>query len=322
MGLEKRILLISCILFCFSICNAQQEVLFSQYFFSQLTINPAYAGSDDGLSLTGLSRKQWIGLNGSPTTFALIAHSPFMDKPAANSSYSGDEKSGLKNKAGVGLVLFNDHVGVSNTFIASLAYSYKILLGSGRRLSFGLQASVLNFRQEFTTLDNLNLLDPVFQENVSVTAFNVGTGVFFETDRFYVGLSVPEIIENQLNSKNTSGESQLRQYFLTSGYVFYLSRLFKLKPTSMLRYTTGMPVQFDVSANLLYRDKFWTGVSYRYENTVVAIFEMLLSQKLRLGLAYDYSLSNINIVSKGSAEFMLNYTFIKTQKRIINPRYF
>jgi type IX secretion system PorP/SprF family membrane protein len=324
---KYRTFIIICGLFFFNVCKAQQEVLYSQYFFSQLAINPAYAGNDDNLNFTGLSKKQWLGIDGSPTTFSFIGHSPLFHKPSTINNYSG---TGIKqgrgfsdnNQVGLGLVLCNDHEGVDNTFISSFAYSYKILFNEVTRLSFGLQASILNFRQSFNQIDNLNTLDPVFQDNVSVTKFNVGSGVFYETVHYYVGLSVPEIIENKLTPKNASGESQLRQYFLTGGYVFYLSRLFKFKPTLLLRYTESMPAQFDLSANFLYRDKIWAGISYRYNNSVNIIGELLISQKLRLGIAYDYPLSKIHLVTNGSAEIMISYTFQKVKHRIINPRYF
>ncbi len=326
MGRNSTFMII-CGLCFFTLCKAQQEVLYSQYFFSQLAINPAYAGNDDNLNLTGLSKKQWFGIDGSPTTFSLIGHSPLFNKPSTINNYSGtDGKQGFfssdNNQVGLGLVIFNDHVGVNNTFISSFAYSYKILLNDEKRLSFGLQASILNFRQSFNKLDNFNALDPVFQDNITVTKFNIGSGIFYETDRYYIGLSVPEIIENNLAPKNASGESQLRQYFLTGGYVFYLNRLFKLKPTLLLRYTEDMPAQFDLNANFLYRDKIWAGISYRYNNSINIIGELLVSQKLRLGLAYDYPLSKIHLVTHGSAEIMVSYTFQKAKHRIINPRYF
>jgi len=322
----KRIITIVYAILLFTLCKAQQEVLYSQYFFNQLAINPAYAGNDDALNLTSLSRKQWFGMEGSPTSFSIFGHTPILNNHSGNNTSGKDKKysffSSENNQVGAGIVLFNDHVGVNNTFISNFAYSYKILLGEGQRLSFGLQGGIINFRQAFNKLDNIDPSDPVFQDNISITRFNFGSGVFFETERYYIGLSVPEIIENHLGNKNASSENQLRQYFLTGGYVFYLNLAVKVKPTFLVRYTDGLPPGFDIGANLLYKDKIWAGISYRYQNSINLIGELLVSPKMRIGLAYDYPISKIHLVTHGSAEIMLSYTFIKTKKRIINPRYF
>jgi type IX secretion system PorP/SprF family membrane protein len=320
MGLRKMYIIILCVLF-FTKGRAQQEALYSQYFFNQLAINPAYAGNHDALNITSLSRKQWFGLNGSPTTFSVFGHTPLLTNHAVNR----DAKPRFfspNNQIGLGMVLCNAHVGVSNNFLASFAYSYKILLSDEERLSFGLQGSILNFRESYSQLDNINTFDPVFRNNLSVTKFNFGTGVFYETDRYYAGLSVPEIIENHLNPENASGEKQLRQYFITGGYLFYLNLNLKIKPTFLLRYTDGLPPGIDVSANVLYKDKTWIGISYRYNNSVNLTGEFLISPKFRIGLAYDYPISQLHLVTHGSAELMLSYTFLKSTKRILNPRYF
>jgi type IX secretion system PorP/SprF family membrane protein len=323
MSLRCLFMIIFCVLF-FSVSRAQQDVLYSQYFFNQLAINPAYAGNDDVLNITGLSRKQWFGLNGSPTTFSVFGHTPLLTNHGVDRTYSDGKRHFFSpnNQIGLGMVLCSAHVGVSNNFLASFAYSYKILLSDEERLSFGLQGSVFNFHQLYNQLDNINTFDPVFQNNISVTKFNVGAGVFYETARYYAGLSVPEIIENHLNPENASGEKQLRQYFITGGYLFYLNLNIKIKPTFLLRYTDGLPPGFDISANVLYKDKTWIGISYRYNNAVSLIGEFLATSKFRIGLAYDYPISRLHLVTHGSAELMLSYTFQKSTKRIINPRYF
>jgi type IX secretion system PorP/SprF family membrane protein len=322
MNTIKYFVVIWSLFFCL-LSHAQQETLYTQYIFSQMTVNPAYAGNDDGLSLTSLSRKQWLGLKGSPTTFSLIGHMPLSDY---NTECRVSTKDGLipmnYRQAGLGIVVFNDKIGVNNTFLSSFAYSYKIKFSPGTRLSFGLQVSLLNFTQMFNQLDNPNTNDAVFQNNINVTRFNAGTGVFYESDRYYVGFSVPEIIENKLNPQNTSDDTQLRQYFLTGGYVFYLNSLYKFKPTILLRYTEGMPLQFDINAHFLYRDKVWLGCSYRYNSSINVMTELLLTDNFRFGLAYDYLISEINVATQGSVEVMLNYIFQNTKKRVINPRHF
>lgn len=313
-------------MFLFSVSKAQQEVLYTQYIFSQLAVNPAYAGDDDGLSLTALSRKQWFGLTGSPTSFSFMGQALLNNKNSECRSFAGGSDKRrlvpMNNKEiGLGFTLFNDRVGVSNTYLASFAYSYKIKYGHGRRLSMGLQASMLNYNNSLNRLDNPNINDPVFQDNVQASRFNVGGGIFYENDFYYIGFSVPQIFENSLNS-NGKADNTLRQYFFTSGYVFYLNRFYKFKPTIMVRYTEGLPTQFDLNANFLYRDKIWMGLSYRYTNSVNCILQLLLSDNFRMGLAYDYPINEINKVAHGSAEIMINYVFLKSKKRVSNPRYF
>lgn len=313
-------------LFIFSLVEAQQETLYTQYVFSQLSVNPAYAGNDDGLNFTALSRKQWFGLEGSPTNFSLIGQASLMNKKSECRLVSDKpNKRGLfpanNKQVGLGFVLFNDRIGVSNTYISSFAYSYKIKFSHGRRLSLGIQGSMLNYSQNLNQLDNPNTNDPVFRDNFQVTKYNVGAGIFYETERYYMGFSVPQILENTLNP-NSKSDKNLRQYFLTGGYVFYISRFYKFKPTIMTRYTEGLPVQFDLNANLLYREKIWLGCSYRYTNSLNLIFELLLTDNFRMGLAYDYPIGEINKVSHASAEIMLSYTFLRPKKRVSNPRYF
>jgi type IX secretion system PorP/SprF family membrane protein len=321
---SNRYIILIGILFLSAICQAQQEILYTQYVFSQLTVNPAYAGNDDGLSLTALSRKQWFGLQGSPTSYSFIGQA-LVGKRNSECRTLGSDGRGLvpldNKQEGLGVVLFKDQVGVSNTYLASFAYSYKIRFSHGERLSFGLQASMLNYSSLLNQLDNPNINDPVFENNVQATRFNVGAGIFYESDRFYFGASVPQLLENSLNT-NSKTDKTLRQYFFTGGYVFYLNRFYKFKPTIMARYTEGLPAQFDINANLLYRDKVWVGCSYRYTNSVNINLELLLSANFRMGLAYDYPISEINKVAHGSAEIMINYVFLKSKKRVSNPRYF
>jgi type IX secretion system PorP/SprF family membrane protein len=320
-----RYIVLMSVLFLFAVCRAQQEILYTQYVFSQLAVNPAYAGANEGIGLTALSRKQWLGLKGSPTSFSFLGEALLTKKQSECRTFSeGTNKRDLvpmlNNQVGLGVTIFNDHVGVTNTNLVSFAYSYKIQFTGGRRLSIGLQASMLNYNQSVNQLDNPNINDPVFEEDVQATRFNFGTGIFYESNRYYIGISVPQAIDNTLNP-NSSLNKTLRQYFFTGGYVFYLNRFYKFKPTIMARYTEGLPIQFDINANLLYRDKIWVGCSYRYNNSVNMILELLVTDNFRMGLAYDYSISEINKIAYGSSEIMINYVFLKSKKRVSNPRY-
>ncbi len=324
--ITKIITAISVILSVHLVCTAQQDILYSQYIFSQLSVNPAYAGNNINPGITLISRKQWIGLEGSPASISLFADAAILGRDIKERRNFREDKrfslfSGNK-QLGLGLVLFNDKIGVNNTFQANMAYSYKISFGTYTRLSFGLQMGVLNFNQSLEKLENINANDEVFSENIHVNKFNVGTGILFETQRYFAGFSIPSIIENDLGSTVRNGEYQLRQYFFTAGYLIYLYPLYKLKPTVMVRNTEELPVQFDLNLYLLYNDRIWAGVSYRYKNSVNVSTEILFSQSFSVGLAYDISISEIRKINHGSAEIFLNYVFHNPKKRIVNPRFF
>lgn len=276
--------------------TAQQNLLYSQYRFNGLLINPAYAGNHNVLSLTGVARKQWIGIDGSPGIFSLSGH-----MPVAN------------DKVGIGLTVFQEKVAVTSTFQANMAYSYKIVYDD-KRLSFGLQGSLANYSQILSQLENTNP-DPNFQDNIQRTTFNVGTGIYFETKHYFVGLSVPQIITNYYEPDNPSSGRQLRQYFLNGGYLFSLTHLLKLKASCLFDYDEDFPVQYDLDLNLLYNEKVWTGLGFRNKDSYYASLQIMISEKMKIGIAYDYLISDLQKVSRGTMEFAINYRFVKKEKK-------
>ena len=308
------------------LCKAQQEILYTQYVYNELTINPAYAGYHDALNVSLNSRKQWIGLKGSPMTITLAGHTAFNNKNVECNSFKVKSKrvrpSQTHNKTGLGFLIFNDRIGVDNTLQANFAYSYKIVFNNDNRLSFGLQASVLNYSQNFTDLDQHNNEDPVFTENIQKTIVNFGTGIFFDNSRFYLGFSVPQVMKNYLDVVETENNRQLRQYFFTGGYLFFLSRYYKFKPSFMFRYTEDVPFQIDIDAMVIYDDKIYGGLAYRNKNTASIIFQVNFAQRMRIGLAYDYVLSEFKKATNGNVEVLLYYNFRNSVHKVINPRYF
>lgn len=323
----KKYLLIIYIAFSFTFCKAQQEILYTQYIFSQLAVNPAYAGNNSDPSIVALSRKQWIGLEGSPTSVSLFADgSVFGSNLIKERNFREDRRFAMfsgNKELGVGLILFNDRVGVNSTFLSKMAYSYKINFSSSTRLSFGLQAGILNFKQSFDKLENIEPNDEIFQNKLDVIRFNMGSGVFFETERYFVSFAVPSIFKNDLdNIDDVTNETLLRQYFFSAGYLFYLHPLYKLKPTIMVRKTEELPMQFDLNIHLLYKNRIWTGLSYRYKNSINISSQIMFFQSLSIGLAYDISIGQVRSINQGSAEILINYVFQHAKKRIINPRYF
>ena len=290
---------------CASGLRAQQQVMFTQYMFNTLAINPAYAGSHETFSATALLREQWSGLDGAPSTQTFSAHAPIRDQ-----------------KMGLGFVLLHDKIGVTNQTGAYFSYAYKIEFLNEAKLSFGLQGGFTNFNAKFS---EVSTTDPSFVGNDIIEwQPNAGAGVFYSTQRFYAGLSVPQLIETEFDKSNSDSDSRLvRHYFISSGYVFDLNPELKLKPNVLVKYVKGAPLQVDLNANLLIKEIVWVGVSWRSFDSMDAIFQLQVSPRLQLGYAYDFATqSDLRRVNSGSHELMLNYRIPNAHDRVVTPRYF
>ncbi|RYE13264.1 MAG: type IX secretion system membrane protein PorP/SprF, partial [Sphingobacteriales bacterium] len=243
--------------------NAQQEAMYSQYMFNTLAINPAYAGSRNVTSATALYRSQWVGIDGAPETLTFTLDAPLNNK-----------------KIGLGLQVFSDKIGVTQNTGAMVSYAYRIRMATGT-LSFGLQAGYSQFRGAFSTVP-LNSSgynnDVVFQDVVNKGLLNIGSGVYYNSDRFYVGLSAPQLLNNQLNgfsvSTDNSYAGQRLHLFLASGYVFPLSQDFDLKPSILVKGVKGAPIQADLNANLWIKQVFSIGMQYRSSADIAAMVEV------------------------------------------------
>jgi type IX secretion system PorP/SprF family membrane protein len=287
---------------------AQQTIMYTQYMFNGLVLNPAYAGSDKYLNATLQARQQWIGFKGAPTSQMFSAHSCSENK-----------------KNGIGLLVERETMGVNQTFNGYIMYAYKINFKRST-LSFGLQAGVSNYQQRLTELNvPQGSNDPSFSSNVSYTLPNFGAGVYYSSKHFYLGIAVPYLLQNTFDASNpVLSARQSRNYFLNSGFVFDLGSSFKLKPNFLIRYVSGAPVNVDLNLNLLIKDVLWIGCSYRVKNSINPLIEMLVTPKLRIGFTYDIPISAMGGIYSGSPEAMINYRFIKKKNasRVLSPRYF
>lgn len=290
---------------------AQQDAMFTQYMFNGLVLNPAYAGSHEALSATALLRKQWVNVDGAPSTQTLSMHTPYEAK-----------------RMGFGLQLVHDKIGVSNETNIYGSYSYWVPMGNGR-LSMGLQAGVNMLRSEFDELVLINEGDPGFDDaSFSAVKPNFGAGLYYYTDRFYVGLSAPRLLRNnygQLPSSVSTNDFSFRQerhYYLTAGYLFELSPNVKLKPSFLVKQVSNAPVEVDLNANVLFVDRLWLGVSLRSGDSFDFLAQFLVNNQLSIGYAYDLTTSSLKSQTSGSHEVMVNYLFSFGDKKILTPRYF
>lgn len=289
---------------------AQQDPQYTQYMFNLLALNPAYAGSAERVSIKALSRHQWVGFEGAPTTQTLTVHSPF-----------------LVQSLGLGGSITRDDYGPVTQYGFDIDLAYRLFLGNDQKLSFGMKGGLNLFQGKFADLHPLQNNDQVFQENItSKTDPQFGFGIMWYSDRFYLGLSSPKVLRTDFFDTDSlqlvSKPGQRAHYFLTGGYVFDLGTYTKFKPTFLVKEVEGAPISFDVSANFLLYEKLWLGAMYRYEDAVGALVQYNLTDGLSVGYAYDYPLSPLHNYSGGSHEFMLGLDVGKAPKGIRSPRYF
>lgn len=292
--------------------HAQQDAQYTQYMYNTISVNPAYAGSRGVFSVVALHRSQWLGLDGAPTTQTLNFHTP------------------VSKKVGLGLSVVNDEIGNGtnqDTYIDA-AFSYTIKTSDEGKLSFGLKAGGHLLNIDFTKLrnygaeSNLPNIDNKFSPNF-------GAGIYYHTDQFYAGLSVPNFLQTEhfagsnTNSSSFLAEERMNFYFIT-GYVFELNPRLKFKPAALVKAVKGAPLQLDLSANFLFTDKFSLGAAYRWDAAVSALFGFQVSEQLMLGLAYDREVTDLGATrfNDGSFEIFLRYEFLNRYKRVITPRFF
>lgn len=287
--------------------SAQQLPLYSEYMFNTFEINPAYAGARDAVQITSMFRKQWTGFKSAPQSTFLSVDMPIPDK-----------------RIGLGIKIVDDRDEITKTVGAQAAYSYKVPLGDYSTLALGLQAGAMNFKSDFTKVDVIDPNDPAFSQVINSTKVNFGTGIFFNTESFYVGVSLPNLIRHNLKKNDTGNLSDLKQnmhIYFNTGYVFFLDNDLVFKPSVLVRGLVGSPVSVDVNANFWIADMLSLGASYRNKSAIVGIVNLRMLPDLYMGYAYDHSISRLNIIAKGSHEVILRYE-IPNGRTSLSPRYF
>ena len=335
---RKSTLLILAFIFSFNWVSAQQDAMYTKYMFNSLAFNPAFAGSPEYMSIRLLYREQWWGIEGAPTSQSFSIHSP------------------VKERVGLGINVGNDKIGASSSTYANVSYAYRIPFGKGK-LSIGLQAGFMNWRADW---NQLKFKDPVQTdqafENMTPNHWlpNIGSGLFYYAPKFYVGFSVPNILQNDLR-KDIPENSQIwamqyRHFYFTAGAAFQVkgpALIFKpsilIKTVGLLGNFTGdpssatnigAPTQFDLDLSLLFYEALWVGVSLRsafeakqfggnssFDSADIWV-SYYLANGVRIGAAYDYTLTQLQSFAKGSFELMLGYDFSYKTKHINTPRYF
>ncbi len=294
----------------------QQDAQYTQYIYNTISINPAYAGSRDAISVTGLYRNQWVGIGGAPVTQTLNIHSPI----------------GENNKVGLGLSIVNDKIGPTQETYIDIDFSYTINTSVEGQLAFGLKAGGHLLDVNFDELNQYTNTDVLLDNNIdNKFSPNVGVGVYYHSEKWYLGVSAPNLLqtkhfdESSLDNNASSFLAAERvNYYLTGGYVFDINETTKFKPAALLKAVSGAPLQLDVSANFLLYDKLTLGLGYRWSAALSAIVGFQISDNLMLGFAYDWETTRLGNTefNAGSYEFVLRYEIFKRKEKILYPRFF
>lgn len=299
--------IIAIALFSCTVGIAQQLPQFTQYMYNTISINPAYAGSRDALSVVGLHRSQWVGFKGGPITQTLSIHTPLRN-----------------DRIGLGLSFIEDDLGPENFTYLYGDFSYAIPTGKTGKLAFGIKGGFTQYS-----------LDPDFREDESLDPSiygiedrwtpNIGLGLYWSTNRVYFGLSTPRVLNTDKNTEEGFEALDRLSYYFTGGVVVDLSNSIKLKPAFLVKATNGAPVSYDLTANFLFNEKFWLGGSYRINEKTAAIggiADFQVSRQLRIGYAYEKPISEISRYTTGTHEILLMYEFKFLSSKLKSPRYF
>jgi type IX secretion system PorP/SprF family membrane protein len=309
----KKLYLVALVaLASFGDLHAQQDPHYTQYMYNMSVMNPAYAGSKENLSMGLLYRKQWVEIEDAPTTGTFFGH------------------SAVGKNVGLGLSVISDKIGPVEENNVYGDFSYTLNLGGDHKLAFGVKLgltfhNVGLFSDINYTLPQQN--DPAFSRDITNTYFNFGSGFFYYTNKYYLGLSVPNMLKSthfdvQRSAEELQFGTETSHYFLTGGYVFDINQSVKFKPFFMLKSAFSAPTSLDVSTNFLFNEKFEVGATYRLEDSFGAMVNYAINPSLRIGYAYDHIVSDLKVTTPSSHEIILLYDLNFPKKVSSSPRFF
>ncbi len=287
---------------------AQQDAQYSMYMFNPLAVNPAYAGSREALSVTVLGRNQWMNIDGAPTTGTLSIHTP------------------LKFEAvSLGLSVIQDEIGATQSTGVYADLSYRFQVSKKSKLAFGLKGGADIFSADFSKLSVKDQSDEQFFTPIQNEVLpNFGLGIYLHSDDYYVGLSVPKLINNEFGSSTVNDlvSTQERHFFLTAGKTFKVNSVFEVVPSFMIKGAENSYLALDLNVNFMFYDKLWIGGGYRLGDSFIGNIVYHFTPKFRVGYAYDYTTSELSDFNAGSHEIMLNYDLDFLGKGFKSPRRF
>ncbi|QBZ98776.1 PorP/SprF family type IX secretion system membrane protein [Flavobacterium sangjuense] len=303
--MRTKILIFALMLTCYS-GLAQQDAQFTQYMYNTININPAYAGSRGVMSIFGLHRTQWVGLDGAPTTNAFSLNTPINN-----------------SNLGLGVSLVSDKIGPTSDNTISADLSYTIPMNDDYKLSFGVKASGNIFNLDTDKLTPAQANDPNLQNFDNEISPNFGAGVYLHSDKLYLGLSVPNFLQDSKYNDNDVAVFQERMnFYFIGGYVFDIGSSVKFKPAVLTKLVTGAPLQVDASANFLFFDKLMLGGAYRWDAAVSALAGFQVTDGLFIGYSYDMETTELRRYNSGSHEVFLRFELFNKVSKMVSPRFF
>ena len=289
--------------------SAQQDLMITQYMTTLQPANAAYVGTTGKLNATLISRNQWVGFEGAPTSQLLMINSPF-----------------IKQNLGIGFSLIRDKIGPVQQTSAFIDIAYNFNITEKVKFSMGLKSGLNIQKPDLSGLNLLDQNDPSFSaytDNIELLP-NFGFGMYMYSDKFYLGASTPKLIKNSLEGAGTliaeGGEE--RHYFFIGGYLMDLNSTWKLRPSFFVKMVKGSPLSIDLTVNAIYRDKLWFGAMHRFGDAVGLIVQYQINPQFRAGYSYDFAISKMQNYNNGTHEIMISYDMIFRDDKIVTPRYF
>jgi len=286
--------------------SAQQDPQFTQYMYNTMSVNPAYTGSRGHLSILGMHRSQWVGVNGAPESQVLAIDGP------------------IRKNVGLGLVLINDRLGPSNEIFIDGNFSYTLRLDEeDKKLSFGLKAGGRIFNVDFSK-GSFENPDIAFQNNISNKFLpTIGAGVYYHTEKSYLGLSVPNFFaQEHYDATEINIATERMHYFLIGGLIFDVSPDVMLKPAVFAKWVSGAPIIADLSINALIKERLTLGLAYRWDDSFSALFGFRISPNLSVGYAHDFTTTDLQNYNEGTHEIFLRFELVSIKRRLKSPRFY
>lgn len=300
-------------IFLFTLClcafkaNAQQDEQMSIYMYNPLYFNPAYAGSKDAISMTAVGRFQWIKFSGAPRSQWFSIHAPLLFKSLGIGAHMVNDKIGKRNRTSV----FAD---ISGSIQVSKKNQSRIALG----LSVG--ADIMAFDFTSSVVNDVN--DPFFGQRINTTKPNIGAGIYYYGKKHYIGISSPRLLEASIKTDlDLVKQINARHFFLAAGYVFDLNSVLKLKPSTLVKFTPHAPITFDVNVSLLSYERLWTGLMYRFNESIGANIGIIIKD-FTFGYVYDFPINGLMKYQSGSHEIFLQLDIHTKRIPYTSPRYF
>ena len=288
---------------------AQQDPMFTQYQNNMMAVNSAYAGSKEALNVVAISRHQWVNFEGAPTTQSIAINTPFFDK-----------------ELGLGFSFVRDQVGPLKTDNFYIDIAYKLKVHEGGHLSMGLKSGLHNRKNNLRELNPLNENDPSFQKDIVSELYpNFGTGFYYYTDKYYLGVSAPKLskIGYRKDDNPNLGKSEMkRHYYIVGGYVWDINQQFQFKPTFLTKMVQGAPPSFDITANVRYNNQIIGGISHRFGDSFGALVQVKALSQIWIGYSYDFTISEMSRYNSGTHEIMINLDLNLSKKDIIESSRF